>query len=294
MTLSVNKKTSRLAVLGELGKYPLLIQSMAQCLNYKLSLLSRKSNNNLIGNTLLELENLRKLKCDSWLSRVCQIEEILQMPKNIFFSKSSGKTLSTLLKSKFDVHFLEKIREIKISKSDSHDENKLRTYKTFKSSFTREPYVDLVRNRNQKCFLSRLRVSSHNLRIERGRHTRPVTPVEQRTCQFCCPGPPTPHPSTPSPSTPRPPPLPSVDDEYHFLVQCPVFAADRNCLYKRLELVNPKFAALTLDEKFRTLLCPVTAAATKLVHRFIKTMFEKREKYDEIKSTDLVGCFVSL
>ena len=293
MTLSVNKTTSRLAVLGELGKYPLLIQSMAQCLNYKLSLLSRKSSNKLIGNTLFEMESLKNIKGDSWLSRVSQIENILQLPNNIFFSKSSGKRLSTLLKSKFDSHYLEKIREIKMSKIDSHDQNKLRTYRTFKSSFTREPYVDLVRNRNQKCFLSRLRVGSHTLRIELGRHSRPITPVEQRTCQFCCPGPPT-HTRPPSHSAPGPPPpLPALDSEHHFLVQCPVFAADRSCLFKRLELVNPNFATMTLDDKFITLLCPVTAIATKLVHRFIKTMFEKREKYDELKSTDLVGCFMS-
>ena len=38
MSLSVNKSTSRLAVLGELGRYPIFIQSLAQCINYKLGL----------------------------------------------------------------------------------------------------------------------------------------------------------------------------------------------------------------------------------------------------------------
>ena len=35
LLLSVQKKTSRLAVLGELGHYPLLVTSFVQTLNYK-------------------------------------------------------------------------------------------------------------------------------------------------------------------------------------------------------------------------------------------------------------------
>ena len=42
VVLSVHKKTSRLAVLGELAQYPLFLQSLSQCSNYKLSLLNRR------------------------------------------------------------------------------------------------------------------------------------------------------------------------------------------------------------------------------------------------------------
>ena len=289
MTLSVNKKTSRLAVLGELGRYPLFVQSLAQCLNYKLSLFSRKSSNKLIGCAIREMENLKNQNSETWLGRVGQIENLLKMPNNVFYSKASGKRLLATLKSKFDVHFLGKIREVKVSSSDSTDHNKLRTYRTLKSSFTREPYIDLIRNRNQRCFLSRLRVSSHTLRIELGRHTRPVTPIDQRTCQYCCPGPPPwsgPAPPSCPPRLPAAsaPPAPP-DTEFHFLVQCTMFTADRNCLFKKFELLIPHFANLSLEGKFKTLLCPTTAITTKLVNRFIKNMFKGREKSDELRST---------
>ena len=59
MSLSVKKTTSRLAVLGELGRYPIFVQSLAQCINYKLSLLSRKSSNTLVGHTLIEMESMK-------------------------------------------------------------------------------------------------------------------------------------------------------------------------------------------------------------------------------------------
>ena len=291
MTLSVNKKTSRLSVLGELGRYPVFIQSLAQCLNYKLSLFSRKFSNKLIGHALSEMEQLSKQNTDTWLTRVSQIEKTLEMPQNIFLSKSSGKRLLASVKSKFDVHFLDKINEVKLSSSDTNDHNKLRTYKTLKSSFTREPYIDLIRNRNQRCFLSRLRTSSHTLRIELGRYTRPITPIDQRTCQYCCLGPPTrpPPPGSPTQAPPAPPAAPP-DTEFHFLVECTMFSAERNCLFKKLERLNPNFATLSLNDKFKTLLCPTLAVGTKLVNKFIKNMFKSREKFDERRPASILGC----
>ena len=273
MALSVKKTTSRLAVLGELGRYPIFIPSLAQSLNYKLSLFSRKYTNKLIGHAIAEMEGLKSNNCDSWLTRVCNIEKILNIPTNVFYNKSSGKKLLTILKNRFDSIFIQKINEVKKTSLDPFDHNKLRTYRTLKSSFTREPYIDLVRNRNQRCFLSRLRVGSHNLRVETGRHTRPITPFAQRTCLYCCHRPSS---TGPSPQPASCPPAPT-DTEFHFLVQCPMFDYDRNCLFKRFESSNFQFSLLTPEEKFKVLLCPVNATYAKLVNRFIKMMFRDRE-----------------
>ena len=273
MVLSVCKKSPRLAVLGELGRFPLFLQSLSQCLNYRLSLFSRKNNNLLVGNALREMEK----GSNNWLSRVERIETLLKIPRNLFFNASSGKRILKILKSKFEIYFLKKINEFKKSDQDILDHNKLRTYKTFKSSFTREPYLELVRNRNQRCFLSRLRVSSHNLQIELGRHTRPVTPIEQRYCKFCLPqAAPTRPPETSSPTPPsRPTAEPAVDTEFHFLIQCPLFNSQRNRLFDKLSEVNPSFANLSLADKFKVMLCPRTAFTN------IKDMFATREKYAE-------------
>ena len=73
ITLSVNKKTPRLAVLGELGRYPLFLQSLSLCLNYKLSLFSRMGTNPLIGHVTREMEALNRANCDTWLSKVVKI-----------------------------------------------------------------------------------------------------------------------------------------------------------------------------------------------------------------------------
>ena len=62
------------------------------------------------------------------------------------------------------------------------DHNKLRTYTTLKGSFTTEPYLTLVKNRNQRQHLTRLGVSASNLDIERLRYS--IVPVTSRTCRF--------------------------------------------------------------------------------------------------------------
>ncbi len=63
--------------------------------------------------------------------------------------------------------------------------NKLRTYMTFKTEFGHEGYLDNVERLDDRKYLARLCTSSHNLKIETGRHTRPKTPVENRVCQHC-------------------------------------------------------------------------------------------------------------
>ena len=117
-----------------------------------------------------------------------------------------------------------KINETKTIGSDVTDHNKLRVYNQFKSSFTKEPYIEQVRNRNQRCFITRLRVSAHHLGIEKGRKTRPVTPIEKRICDYCKPN--------PASDQMRPTNQQAhIDTEFHFVTQCDCFTVSRNCFF---------------------------------------------------------------
>ena len=49
MALSVNRKTSRLAVLGELGRYLMLIKALSHCLSYKMNLSYLSSPESIVG-----------------------------------------------------------------------------------------------------------------------------------------------------------------------------------------------------------------------------------------------------
>ena len=79
--------------------------------------------------------------------------------------------------------------------------------------------------------LSRLRMSSHMLEIERGRHAKPQKlPLEQRICQRCISN--------------------SVDDKIHFLITCSYFATQQTILLAESKLLNSEFDSLSNDDKY--------------------------------------------
>ena len=277
ITLSVNRKTSRLAVLGELGRYPLLIKALSHCLNYKMSLLRPNSQqSSLLRDVIHEMKTMTSRSSDCWLSRVDKIQKLLNIPDRPNFVRVQGQNSKKYVQSKFDKFWSDNLNSWGYNRGnpDQTDHNKLRTYRLFKSSFTKEPYIDLVRNRNQRAFLTRLRVGSHLLNIERGRWTRPVTPVEHRICSYCAPS------SSASTSPRSRPTTSSIDDEYHFLMNCSRFKDVRDSGFQDISLILPNFANLSTMNQFRTLLCPTKAKAVKIVNNLIKEMFKLREKID--------------
>ena len=216
-----------------------------------MSLLGCSKPSGMVTSVVREMQTMVSSGVDCWLARVGKIQSFLNISDRPNYKKCSGKLTTSLLKSQFDRYWLDCINMAKTKDQDLSDHNKLRTYKTYKSSFTREPYIDLIRNRNQKSSLTRLRTGSHFLGVERGRWTRPVTPLVHRTCSYCSP-PNTSTPGSPSPaSTSSPPPPPAstssppppgpVDDEYHFVMICERFEAERTAAFEEMSSLVPSF-----------------------------------------------------
>ena len=77
----------------------------------------------------------------------------------------------------------------------------LRSYVTFKHRFLCEDYLLKVHDFKLRKCLAQLRLSSHNLSIEKGRHCKPKILVEKRLCKFCN--------------------INCIESEEHFLLHCP-------------------------------------------------------------------------
>ena len=118
----------------------------------------------------------------------------------------------------------------------------------------------MIKNRNQRQWLSRYRTSAHALRIETGRYTRPVTPIGERKCIYCK--------------------ADSIDDEQHFILFCETFHLKRQCFISRLNVLNPKFDNMTNEEKLNLILCPLTADIAKCVSKFLGIMTVIRKEID--------------
>ena len=256
LLLSVHKKCSRLAVLGELGRYPVLLPAIKLCLKYQYQIDSLDSNS-LISRAMWEMKNNPQL--DSWQSRVEKIKTLLNIRKLYGKPEKAGNIVDKLIKSKFDRFFLDQINEIKIG-VDGNDHNKLRFYKSLKGSFNPEPYIINVKNRNQRDWLSRYRTSAHNLRVETGRYTYPVTPLSQRVCIYCDSG--------------------ECDTEQHAILFCDTFNLKRQCFFGRVSALCPNFLSLTAEDQLKFLLCPATTELAKCVSKYLGIISKTRKEID--------------
>ena len=98
-----------------------------------------------------------------------------------------------------------------------NDSSRASSYILF-AKFDFQLYLDNIQNINHRNALSRLRVSSHRLQIEMGRWHKPnVIPRNERKCQLCN----------------------TLEDEFHFLLECPLYFELRKTYINRYFWHNP-------------------------------------------------------
>ena len=258
LLMSVQKKTSRLALLGELGRYPTIFKSLVQSIMYKHSIL-KYQRSSLVGQAVTEMQEQNV--STSWLGRVNTISQLAGIPEypQYWSDKSVRRDILRIFQSKFDIFFKDEINSAKIGE-DGVDHNKLRLYKTFKSCFKPEYYVENIHNRNQRAWLCRLRTSSHRLEVERGRY-RGILYCDRR-CKYCPEG--------------------DIDTEMHFLHDCSIFGQERAQFFAEMDAIIPNFGSLSTTDKVKIILCPATNQAAKLTNQFIGKSFKQRENIDKV------------
>ena len=271
MLLSVHKKCSRLAALGELGRYPLLLSCLKHCLKYEWHL-GTLDKDSLVSLAIKEMAAMPDL--DTWFSQVQKIKSLFNIPVFSGSKDRVGLKIGHKLHSIYDRYWLDQINATKLG-PDGLDHNKLRFYKLLKGSFKQEPYISNILNRSQRTWLTRFRVSAvSNLGIESGRYTRPVTPVTERVCQYCDSN--------------------SVDDEYHAILSCTTFTLKRNCFLGRMSSLFPTFSQLTDRDKLVTILCPTTTKMAKTVSKYLGILSETRKKLDNGLSSEMIKTYCKI
>ena len=232
LILSVMKNTSRAATLGELGEYPLLIKALTLLLKYEWFLYHKSSTDTFIYSAVSKMKEMASRGKDCWYTRVNKIKNLLKIQNNprYFTPSRVGKNLSKNVKGNFDSFWIRSINKVqKNGCTCPRDHNKFRFYKSFKGSFSAESYIELIKNRNQRSFLTRFRVSSHRLRVETGRWTFPKTPFEERICVYCDRG--------------------EVDNELHCITKCKLTEANRHSLYTIIGGFDSSFSLLNNDQQ---------------------------------------------
>ena len=123
----------------------------------------------------------------------------------------------------------------------------LKNYTLFKTKHGLEKYLTVVKDPQHRKALSRLRLRSHNLAVEGGRHRN--IPREQRTCEFCDAN--------------------QVEDEIHFLLFCPKYDELRRPLIPLIQNLNT-------NDAFVFLLNSTAPNIIRLVAKFVYLALRRR------------------
>ena len=190
--LGVNRYTSNCGSRAELGVYPILFHIFKHTINYLKHI--PDSNNGILK---AALENDKSLKSNSIFNTVSDILQFLNT-KNTSTGislTSPEKDIMNSLETNYQKSFF---TFINIDKRDNpKQKNKLRTYRTFKTQYVYEDYLNIINNRSILSKFARFRLSNHDLYIEKGRHLG--IDANRRLCPFDCG---------------------KIEDEFHFFSEC--------------------------------------------------------------------------
>ncbi len=213
----MRQQTSTLAVYGDLGRYPLKVRIQGNVLKY-LHRLYNFPEDSVVGKIVKMLQNYNNQGKTNWITKAEKVFDNFHacsgMQMKVFVSKSetSVKTLiKATLQSQYVSHWESLI-------CDSDKQPKLRTYCTFKTNLSFEPYLAIIIPKHRLA-IARFRCSAHFLAIETGRHQKPKVPAELRKCTNCD----------------------TVEDEKHHLIFCQNNQTHRNEHFKVASMHNTNF-----------------------------------------------------
>ena len=209
--LGVNKYATSIAVLAEVGRFPLALTVALNLIKAWTRVLSFDPESFLYKSYI---QNLVDLNCGKpcWIKAVRDILLATGYDREWYNQQvEHPRYLLQDLEVKLQDIFLQQWRLDMNDDNRSHNEgNKLRTYRKFKGDYKFEPYLK-VKNLHQRKNITRLRISSHRLEIERGRHTRPKVLAADRLCRHCNAS--------------------QVEDEVHLVMHCSKYNIARTRLF---------------------------------------------------------------
>ena len=213
--LGVHRKTMNIPILAELGRFPMKLSIDIQMIKYFLRLEKIQK-----GRFLHKLYTENKTKQENKKDWIYHVKEILNQCgfsyiwrnqfNNIKEEKSDSyinRLIFTRMKDIFSQNAL-----AYINKDKNKNCGKMDFLSQIKQTYAFEPYLN-IGNDNHRKAITKLRVSSHKLEIEVGRWKK--LPREERICINCNLG--------------------KVENETHFLFECPKYNQKRTTMSKFLK-----------------------------------------------------------
>ena len=240
--LGVRRQTPTLGVYAETGRFPLRIRQLLNTTSYWAKI-KKLPSHDILHKCLKIQESLCNAGQNNWYSKLRKV--MVEVDITDWQSLNPNQVINEV---KLKLYTNEQTRILnEIKNSDKHP--KLRTYKQFKTSYCLEPYLTLNLAKKTYVNIARFRLSSHNLKIEIGRHNRPKTPVEERVCDKCDSG--------------------SVEDEMHCLLICDSNASLRTELIDEAGSQISGFDSLDKAGQFKKLMTDKRPEVIKAIGSFL-------------------------
>jgi hypothetical protein len=194
--LNVKMSTNTLALYGETGRYPLIISRKIKIIKYWFKLINSYSTNTILYATYITLLN----DCESrnnWLSNVRQLLQDTGFNDVWMFRDS------VISPKQFIAEFKIRLKDIHISewRHAVGQSSALELFNALKPNYGMSEYIITMDNAKHIQALAKIRLSSHKLMIEQGRHRHIAR--EDRKCELCSRN--------------------EIEDEFHFILICDVY-----------------------------------------------------------------------
>ena len=168
--LGVHKKTNNNFCYGDTGRFPWTLSVLPQCIRYfvRASLAVEGNVNTLLHHAFQEQKKLNLSWFNTW-SHIISCSAIARP------NLGPVQATSAYLQETFINHWTVELL----------NQSKMSFYVGVKLGFGEEHYLNL-RSRAHRCNIAKLRSSSHDLRIEKGRYTKCIDNRIQKACRYCC------------------------------------------------------------------------------------------------------------
>ena len=217
--LGVELSTNNYALYTELGRYPLIIERHVRIIKYWFKLARNENSNIILQAVYDQMKNTTENERNDivWTSKVKNLlerngfAEVWKYPEsvdvNLFIRVLKIRLLDT---------FISEARE-GVRKRSS-----LLLFKELNTNYETAPYLKLLCNAKYRKALAKIRLSSHTLAIETGRHNDIRRDI--RKCKFCN--------------------LNDIEDEFHFILICPLYSDLRKELIPKYYTRSPSMFKL--------------------------------------------------
>ena len=228
--LGVPSNTSTAGLHAELGRFPIKVNIQQILVKYWFRIITLPKDR-LASHCYWSLLDINPIN-DQWFNTIKSIINSCGQ----YFIWNSQKTLSALdYRSllRHENYLCRTLQDISLQEISEkiNGETKLSLFKNCKSTNTISGYLNVLSGRARRSSLSRLRLGTLDLEIEKGR-SRSI-PRSERHCRICS--------------------LSEVENEEHFILFCPALSKCRDNFINRIASIKRNFASMSAENRVKFL-----------------------------------------